>query len=203
MRFRIAPVLAVSAFALAAQSAFAHGHGHGYGRDDGDYGRYEDAYRGYDPAERYARVIDVDPVVERYRNVEAARDCRVEPRYDEGRVVVRRRSDPGATLVGGLVGAVIGHNVVSDRDRGFGTVAGALLGGAVGSQVGAHGYREDYEAPRAYEVERCATRPAERVEERVVAYRVTYVYEGRRYSTQLPYDPGRSLRVDYAARPID
>ena len=71
---------------------------------------------------------------------------------------------------------------MSDRDRGFGTVAGALIGGAVGSQVGAHGYREDYEAPRAYGVERCATRPVERVEERVVGYRVSYVYEGRRYA---------------------
>ena len=47
MRFRIAPVLAVSAFALASQSALANGHGHGYGRDEGGYGRYEDAYGGY------------------------------------------------------------------------------------------------------------------------------------------------------------
>jgi uncharacterized protein YcfJ len=202
MRLRIASVLAVSAFALASQAALAQGHGFRDGRDDDDYGRYEDAYRGFDQAERYARVIDVDPIVERYRSVEPVRDCRVEPRYEDGRVVVRRRSDPGATLVGGLVGAIIGHNVVADGDRGAGTVAGALIGGALGNHLGSHGYREDYEEPRAYEVERCATRPVERVDERVVGYRVSYVYEGRRYTAQLPYDPGRRLRVDYAARPI-
>jgi uncharacterized protein YcfJ len=203
MRFRIASVLAVSAFALASQAALAHGHGLRDGRDDDDYGRYEDAYRGFDQAERYARVLDADPIVERYRSVEPVRDCRVEHGYEPGRVVVRRRSDPGTMLVGGLIGAVIGHNVVADGDRGAGTVAGALIGGALGNQLGSHGYREDYEEPRAYEAERCATHPVERVDERVVGYRVSYVYEGRRYTAQLPYDPGRSLRVDYAARPID
>ena len=192
MRFRIASVLAVSAFTLASQAAQAH-----------DW-RYDRGYDGrYDRDERYARVVDVDPVVERYRVVEPVRDCRVEQRYEEGGTVVRRRTDPGAVIVGGLVGAVIGLNVVSDRDRGAGTLAGALIGGAVGNQLGARGYREDYVEPRAYEVERCATRPVERVDERIVAYRVTYVDEGRRYTAQLPYDPGRRIRVDYASRPVD
>ncbi len=35
----------------------------------------------------------------------------------------------------------------------------------------------------------------ERFDERVAGYRVTYEYNGRRQVTQLPYDPGRYLRV--------
>ena len=200
MRFRITPVLALVGLTVASSSVFAH-EGYGYREEDGRRG---DGYaygpdRGY---VEYARVIGVEPLLRQVRVVEPARQCWREPRYEEGRVTERRTADPGATLVGGLLGAVLGHQIAGREDRGMGTVAGAVVGGALGSAVGPQRLREDYEAPRAYAVERCATQDVERVREDVIGYRVSYVHDGRRYTTQLPYDPGERLRVDVSARPL-
>lgn len=208
MRSKLVTVSVLAGLALASQVASAHDHGRF--RDGDDYGRYDEGYRGhgrdfgrdFDRDERFARVVDVDPLVDRVRVVEPYQECRRDWRQERGGVVMRRDSDPGAAIVGGVVGAVIGHNLVSDRDRGVGTVAGALVGGALGNELGARGYREEYVPPRAYEVERCRDRPVERWQERVVGYRVTYVYAGRQYTTRMAYDPGRSLRVDYSGRPF-
>lgn len=204
MRTKTAAVTVMAGLALASQVASAHGPGYGYGhyRDGDEYGRYDESYRGYERREGYARVIDVDPLIDRVRVVEPYQECRRDWRQERGGVVLRRDADPGATIVGGVVGAVIGHNLVADRDRGVGTVAGALVGGAIGNELGTRGYREEYVPPRAYEVERCRNRPVEHWQERVVGYRVTYVFAGHPYTTRLPYDPGRRLRVDYTGRPI-
>ena len=118
--------------------------------------------------------MDVDPIVRRYRVVDSFADCHRAWRQDRGGVVLRRESDPGAALVGGVLG----------------------------SNLGRGGYREEYVPSRVYEVERCHDRPVERWQEQVVGYSVSYVFEGREYRIQLPYDPGRRLRVDYAGRPF-
>jgi uncharacterized protein YcfJ len=191
MTTKILSGIAVTALALTAQAAFAHGPDHGYYADD-------------DRDDDYARVIDVDPITQPVRVSQPVQQCWTETRYAPGRVVARRREDPGAILMGGLLGAVLGHQVAGRGDHGAGTVAGAVIGGAVGRELGAgqDRYGTDFEEPRAYDVERCATRAADRYVEQVVAYHVTYVYAGRRFQTQLPYDPGPRIRVDVRARPI-
>jgi uncharacterized protein YcfJ len=35
----------------------------------------------------------------------------------------------------------------------------------------------------------------DQVEQRIDGYRVTYVYQGREYSTRMPYDPGDRVRI--------
>ena len=39
------------------------------------------------------------------------------------------------------------------------------------------------------------------VQNRTVGYHVTYEYNGRHYTTQLPYDPGDRMRVRVAVAP--
>lgn len=208
---RVSVSLLTAALGLASQGALAHGNGRWFDDDGGLYERgYERRFerdfdrreRDFDRRERYARVIDVDPIVDHVRVVMPYQDCRRDWQHEPGGVVMRRNVDPGPAILGGIAGAVIGHNVVADRDRGFGTVAGAIVGGALGSSLGDRGYREEYVPPRRYAVERCAERPVERWQDRVVGYRVTYLMEGRTYTTQLPYDPGRRLRVDVVGRPF-
>jgi uncharacterized protein YcfJ len=80
-------------------------------------------------------------------------------------------------------------------------VGGAVLGAAVGNEIGKNG-RHDYREPRYEEVQRCSTRYEERFDERVAGYRVTYDYNGRRQVTRLPYDPGRYLRVAVDVHPL-
>ena len=53
--------------------------------------------------------------------------------------------------------------------------------------------RKGYGAERVYE--RCETRYRDSYEERIDGYEVTYEYAGRRYLTQLPYDPGDRIRI--------
>lgn len=81
-----------------------------------------------------AEVISVRTV---YHPMSGNVYCREERVYDRGRVAA-----------GAAAGAIIGRNV-SRRDRDFNTVAGAVIGGSLGS----HGYRRIcYDSPERYNV---------------------------------------------------
>jgi uncharacterized protein YcfJ len=142
----------------------------------------------------YARVIDVQPLVERVRYREPVEECWEEPRRVGG-------SDrTGAMLIGGVLGAVVGNQFGSGSGRRVATVAGAVLGGAVGREAAgrdAHDHRD-----RVRYEQRCVVHEQSRVDERIRAYRVAYRYHGRDYVTELPYDPGPRLRVAIDARPL-
>jgi uncharacterized protein YcfJ len=89
-------------------------------------------------------------------------------------------------VIGGIAGGLIGHQIGSGSGNTAATIAGTLGGAAVGNEVARRGGD-----PRA--VERCRT--VSDYEDRVVGYDVVYRYQGREFSTRLPYDPGPDLRV--------
>ena len=102
--------------------------------------------------------------------------------------------------MGGVAGAVIGHQIGRGDENTVATVAGAALGAVLGHEVARQGGGYDrYSRERV--VERCRTRHEVRYDERVVAYRVTYIYNGRQHVTRLPYDPGRRIRLDVDVHP--
>jgi uncharacterized protein YcfJ len=161
--------------AAAAQAGHGHGRGNGYGY-------------GHDRGDRdVARVVHVQPLVERVRYSVPVEEC-----WDEQRVRRGGRGSASGAIVGGVVGAMVGSTVGRGDDRQVATVGGALLGAAIGSQVGE---RRDYRAPRREVRQYCEVHEETRWEERVVAYRVTYVYNGRRDVTRLGYDPGSYFRL--------
>jgi uncharacterized protein YcfJ len=162
--------------AAAAQAGHGHGNGNGY------------AY-GHDRGDRdVARVVQVQPLVERVRYSVPVEEC-----WDEQRVRRAGGGSASGAIVGGVVGAMVGSTVGHGDDRQVATVGGALLGAAIGSQVGDG--RRDYRAPRREVRQRCEVHEETRWDERVVGYRVTYVYNGRRDVTRLSYDPGRYFRL--------
>jgi uncharacterized protein YcfJ len=217
-------ILSVSAVVLALSSQLAladHGHdsGRGYGRNNGYEGGYRDdrgyrndrGYRdgGYDNDYDYARVLNVEPLMERVRYSVPVEQCWNEESRDDYRGGYRRSygnsSSAGAAVLGGVAGAAIGNHIGRGDDRVVATIAGAVLGAAIGNQVGSqrrddYGY-SDYRGDRGRSVERCQTRNEERYDERVRGYRVTYEYNGRRSVTEMPYDPGRRLRVAVNVHP--
>ncbi|MET0292683.1 MAG: glycine zipper 2TM domain-containing protein [Steroidobacteraceae bacterium] len=149
----------------------------------------------------YARVVDVQPLVERVRYREPVEQCHEVARPERG------ADRTGATLLGGVLGAVVGHQIGSGDGRRVATIAGALVGGAMGNEAAnrndARRYRDDpYYGERVRYEQHCSVRDEVRYEERVRAYRVTYRYAGREYVTELPYDPGSRLRVAVDARPL-
>jgi uncharacterized protein YcfJ len=191
-------------------------------RDDGRYdGRYDG--RGARPgAGEYARVVDVDPIRRQVRVVQPVQQCYEQTRYEQApaydssyddygdrRGGARRNGEQaaGAMILGGLIGAALGNQIGHGDGRRAATVAGALIGTAIGHDTA---HRDDrygsvrtgyYAPPEARTVTRCETRMTEQWEERIDGYRVTYEYNGRRFETRLPYDPGRTLRVRVDVRP--
>jgi uncharacterized protein YcfJ len=142
----------------------------------------------------YGRVRHVEPIIRQVRVETPTRECYDDVRYVESRPHI---SDPEVgvrTLIGGVIGGVVGHQFGSGRGRDAATVAGAAVGAAVGYDAAARrsaSVREEI-------VQRCEVRYEKRYEERVDGYRVTYEYNGREYTTRLPYDPGDRIRLRVA-----
>jgi uncharacterized protein YcfJ len=170
----------------------------------GTYAGLAAAQQGYGDV---AKVTGATPITERV--TQDRRECRVEQvnGYTERREATGSSAPSGAgAVVGAIIGGVIGHQFGgSSAGRDHGTAAGAIVGGLVGNQVekenGAGGPPETLveRTPVTRDVERCRYVPETR--DRVVAYDVTYEYNGHAFRTRLPYDPGPEMPVNVDVRP--
>ena len=135
-----------------------------------------------------------------------AQVTRVDPIYEtvrtrvpeevcDGREVRDGGNPTGGTIIGALVGAALGNQVGKGDGRKAATVAGAVVGGAVGRNVD----RNDGSASR----DGCRIVESEREQRRVASYDVEYVHQGQTYMSRLPYDPGDRLRVRVSVQPVD
>jgi uncharacterized protein YcfJ len=162
-------------------------------------GRYEDGEGLYD----YARVVDVQPLMTRVRVSTPQRECWDEVRYDDRGPGYGSRSSAGGALVGAVIGGVLGSQIGSGRGRDAATAAGAVIGAGIGHRQAERRNAANLPPPREYTVQRCETRYQSEYEERVDGYRVTYVYNGRRQVTELPYKPGERIRVRVDVSPAE
>jgi uncharacterized protein YcfJ len=103
-------------------------------------------------------------------------------------------------ILGGIIGGVLGHQFGHGDDRDTNALAGAIAGTAIGHGIANHRPSGGSYDRVGYE-ERCRTVDNSYTEERVDGYRVTYLYDGQTFTTQLPYDPGQRLRVSVAVDP--
>ncbi len=142
----------------------------------------------------WADVLRVDPVYDRVQTSAPREVC------DE--VPVERRSDNGnraaGTVLGAIVGGVLGNTVGKGDGRKAATVAGAVVGGAVGNNVarGQDSYYSDVE-------QRCHVVQDVAEERRLIAYDVQYRYRGDVFMSRLDYDPGDRLRVRVSISPAE
>ena len=151
-----------------------------------------------------ARVVSARPVLERIPvSREQCWNDRV--RGYEDRTVTRR--DTGApigagTVLGAIVGGVAGHQVGNGRGNDAATAGGAVIGGLIGNQIDRDngnvrpGERvtEVQRVPVDRTVERCKV--IEETREATVGYDVRYEYMGRQFTTRMPRDPGRFVRLN-------
>lgn len=139
-----------------------------------------------------ARVLASTPVYETFN--EPRRECWMETVGYE-----TRSQASGGNTGGAILGAIAGGLLGSTVGKGDGKVAAAAVGAATGAVVGDrwNGGGTRYESV-PQQVERCRTRDTFRQE--LVGYDVRYRFEGRDYSTRLPYDPGRwlPLKVNFS-----
>ena len=148
------------------------------------------AYHDDDQVWAYAKVVRAEPIYREVRVREPRQVCEDVPVVE--RTTYRGYSDPGAVLVGAVIGGVIGHQFGSGSGRNAATAAGAFIGAN-------HAAARTYSGTRVVEREvletRCETVRAARYEEVLDGYDVTYKYRGRLYHTQTARDPGRTIRV--------
>ena len=148
----------------------------------------------------YAKVISAQPIVRYVTVTTPERVCWEEMQYY---TVDRRARHTGrSALLGALIGGVVGHQFGSGRGNDVATVTGTVIGAAIGTGASfvRHGNNHGVEH-HARPVERCKTNYRKHREERIDGYRVTYRYNGQKYVTQMPYDPGKKIRVRVDVRP--
>jgi len=157
---------------------------------------WHDDYYSHDRDDRfdYARVVSVEPIVERSRAVdrEVCYDepvDRYEPRYTS------RHDNGGATVLGALIGGALGNTVGHGDGRKAATIAGAVIGGSIGHDASRRDYDRGGYVVHDYET-RCHTETNYDGGREVTGYTVTYRYDGRTYTTTLDHDPGARIRVN-------
>ena len=173
----VAVIGLLGANAALADHDYDRGRGYGYG------------HRGADFA--YGRVIAVEPMV-RYVTVER-------PRQECWNDVARQPAFgvTGQTIAGGVIGAAIGRQFGGGSGRDLATMLGAMAGSVVANERAQRnlGYRD-------VPVQRCEVVNDRDTEQVVDGYIVTYVYQGRRYTTRTATPPGDRIQLAVDVRPV-
>ena len=184
-------LLAAGLGMLVASHALADRYDHHHHRDD----VYSTTYISYESPryqEDYGRVIEARPIYQRVAVDVPRQSCDVRTVAYEER---RRDGDSFAgTVLGGLVGAAIGHEL--GNGRGAATAAGGLIGASIGNDASRGRRAVSY---RDQEV--CSTRYRTEYQERIVGYDVSYSYRGRVYQTQTDRHPGDRIAVAVDVHP--
>ena len=148
------------------------------------------------PNGAWAKVLNATPVTQIVRTPNDQQVCwdqqvqRPVPEY--------RSATP--LIIGGLIGGVIGHQFGGYHSRGALTAFGAALGTSIAADQQARRY------PPAYTVateRRCRVEKQWREESRVVAWDVTYEYQGVVYQTRMNQPPGDRIRVRVSVEPVN
>jgi uncharacterized protein YcfJ len=141
-------------------------------------------------AAEYAKVVSATPVSS---SVAVPRqECA------EGQQVVQQQPSGAGALIGAIAGGVLGNQIGHGFGRAAATGVGVVAGSAIGNNVEANA-----NPPTTVPVQRCRT--VSSYQNRVVGYDVVYEYNGQRYTTRLPNDPGPRLAIDIrpAGAPLD
>jgi len=104
-----------------------------------------------------------------------------------------RASVPGG-IAGALIGGILGHQVGGGSGRDIATVGGVVAGAAIGANVG----RGSTQQMATQDVQRCATTPSQR---RPEFWDVTYDFRGQEHRVQMTAPPGATITVNRRGEP--
>lgn len=140
--------------------------------------------------ETVADVVRVVPITETVNH--PTQQCWTESRE----VTHAAPRDYSGAIIGTIAGGIIGSQIGKGRGKIVAGAVGAGIGAVTGDRLA---NRDVYAGTTTVPVQRCRT--VDDFETHVTGYRVTYAYEGHRFTTRLPYDPGKHLRVSVAVTP--
>ena len=146
-----------------------------------------------------ARVISSTPIYETVRVNEPETHCWNEQVYH--RRHNNTRSDSYTpTIAGAILGGAVGHQFGKGDGKDVMTVAGMLLGGSIGNDIG----KKPVHAGRYATTEkRCETVDNYRETRELVGYNVNYKYRGNSYWTETDSDPGKYLKLKVSLTPME
>lgn len=183
-------------------------------------------YRNYNQsAYDYAKVVNVAPIVETYKVNSPIEQCwdekvPVKPRHSrsghyDSHYKNARHSSPTGEILGAIIGGAIGNQFGSGRGKKVATAAGAVLGASVAhdvkranrnkSRYGSHrssANHDPYRHDRYKVVQRCELTDNFVVEEKIVAYDVSYKYRGNVFQTEMDRHPGDKIKVKVTVNPV-
>lgn len=139
-----------------------------------------------------APVISVTPQYEQVNS--PRRECHTD--YERSSSYNSGSRDVGGAIIGGIAGGLLGSQV----GKGSGKVAAAAVGAATGALVGDRiDNSSDSVSYRTRPIERCTT--VDNWQTVTRNYVVVYHYNGRDYTSVLPYDPGSNIRLRVSVVP--
>jgi len=149
----------------------------------------------------YAKVINVKPVYRKIRVKEPVQECWSEP------VSYSRRTHAnhalGNTIAGGIIGGIIGNQIGGGRGKDLATAVGTVIGAQAGhNSARSHHDEPAYDRRHTRYEERCETRHQVKYKKVIDSYRVSYRYKGKRYKTNMPYDPGKKIKLKISFEPV-
>ncbi len=143
-----------------------------------------------------AEVISTEPIFKYVTTNVPRQNC-----YQQ-RVTHTRYSNAdrgGSVLLGGIIGGVIGNNLGHGKSRKGRALIGALIGSQIGSRIAdQNAYSTQY---TNYEP-RCQTQYVSESQRRIAGYNVSYRYRGQIMTTQMPYRPGKWIKLSINASPV-
>jgi uncharacterized protein YcfJ len=97
------------------------------------------------------------------------------------------KSGAGAAM-GAIAGGAVGNQFGGGNGKAAATMLGILGGAILGEKI------EGAPAPQTQTVQTCTTQNI--LENRVMGYNVTYEFNGKQYTVQMPRDPGPTIRLN-------
>jgi uncharacterized protein YcfJ len=145
--------------------------------------------------ETWAPVVEAQPVWQSVRIPQEHDVC-----WDETvhRITPARRS-AAPKILGAIVGGVIGHQFGGGSGQDIMTATGAALGATV---VADQQYRKNPDRYYTTLERRCETRIEYRLEERIIAWDVTYEFNGDQYRARMNEAPGDRIRIRVGVTPL-
>ncbi len=139
-------------------------------------------------------VVSSSPVYQVVRINTPQEEC-----WQEAVTVPTKSNSNTPEILGAIVGAGVGRLFGDGRGQDAATVAGAILGGSIGSDLenkNASGNQVQYQ-------QRCRVVDQYRDEERLQGYDVTFKLNDRLYTTRTRNDPGSSIKVNFTVSPAN
>jgi uncharacterized protein YcfJ len=144
--------------------------------------------------EAVATVVSVSPVNETVSR--PSQRCWTE--YQQTQQVQPRERNYGGAIAGGIAGGLLGSLMGEGNGKVAAAAAAAGIGAIAGDRLANRDSADTY-STTTVPVQRCEQVSSS--ETRTTVYMVTYEYDGQRFMTRLPYNPGSQLRVNVSVTP--